>query len=480
YLAPRKGGDFRLEIPGVRHLAMPMMCGEEGIDASGATPSETLKPPVFIDGIISKRGKVDVYKIELKGGEKISAEIFARRYDSPLDAYISISDAKGKILASGDDHEDLSCGLTTHHADPLVEFTPKSTGVYYLRVGDSSGGASEAHAYRLRVSAPVPDFSVCAAPTALNMRNGGAVAVKLKAFKKGGFDAPIRVFMKDLSKGWSQFGGVIPAGSDTGELVIKSPPNFKRRVSVLHAAAVSSIDGKKTYRRVSPCEDMMQAFYYRHYVPFPRFYACAGNNGSFIRPFDRMAFLPIKKPVLVVEGKPRELRLANFQSKAIWQLVPSIAESCKLSAEKFFAESGGVYVKLVPKEGAKIGDSGVFNLSVNIKNRRKIYSLDIVPNIAYKIVSQAEFDADLAAEKKAEAAAKAAKAEADKKAAIAKAAREREAAQKAAAAKAAAEKKAADKAKKDAKKKQKDAAKKQPEKKQPDKKQHRDGADEKK
>ena len=389
-------GDFELNVEGAYHNRIPLMVRGDSIDASGDTSPRKLEIPAEVDGIIAFENKVDTYKVDLVQGEKIIVETFARRYDSPLDSYITISDTKGKILASADDYEDLSYGFVTHHADSRLEFTPKTTGTYLIKVGDTSGKASRSHAYRLSVRKPTPSFSVVATPSVLNMRNGGCEMIKLKAFKKDGFDEPIFVAPKNLPKGWQYFGGKIEKGKDEAELIIKSTRNFKPRVVNFNAIASTRINNQKIVQSVKSCEDMMQAFYYRHNVLFPRFFACTGNTGTHLKWFSYQIFYTPNKPIKIIKGKPYYLYFSKNRIKGYDRLIPVVSGTDKLTVEKFASNQNGTMMVIRLNEKTKVGDKGTFNVTMNTKHGRKVFCVDRIPNISFVVVSQEMIDKEIA------------------------------------------------------------------------------------
>ena len=62
--------------------------------------------PVIVNGRIDRPGDWDVFRFEGRAGQRIVAEVRARRLDSPLDSVLKLTDAAGKRLAFNDDHED--------------------------------------------------------------------------------------------------------------------------------------------------------------------------------------------------------------------------------------------------------------------------------------------------------------------------------------------------------------------------------------
>ena len=103
-----------------------------------------------------------------RAGDQIVAEISARRLDSPVDSVLQLIDSAGKQIAFNDDHEDKGTGLNTHHADSYIMTTLPSNGTYYVRLGDTQHNGGPAYSYRLRLSAPRPDFELRVTPSSLN------------------------------------------------------------------------------------------------------------------------------------------------------------------------------------------------------------------------------------------------------------------------------------------------------------------------
>ena len=116
----------------------------------------------------------------------------ARRLDSPLDSVLKITDAAGKLLAFNDDHEDLEAGINTHDADSYLMVKLPADGTYYVHLGDTAAPGGEEYAYRLRISAPRPDFALRVVPSSVGFRSKGSAALTVYAIRKDGFKGPIK------------------------------------------------------------------------------------------------------------------------------------------------------------------------------------------------------------------------------------------------------------------------------------------------
>jgi len=88
---------------------------------------------------------VDVFRFDGKEGQAVVIEVFAARYGSPLDSFLTLYTADGQIVASNDDH--------AGSADSLIETTLPKSGAYYVSVIDANDQGGPAYVYRLAVRA---------------------------------------------------------------------------------------------------------------------------------------------------------------------------------------------------------------------------------------------------------------------------------------------------------------------------------------
>ncbi len=141
--------------------------------------------PIIINGFIDQPGRWDVFRFHGRAGDEIVAEVIARRLDSPLDSMLKLTDAAGKQLAFNDDYEDKGAGLQTHYADSYLHVTLPTSGACYLYLGDAQHQGGPEYAYRLRLSAPRPDFALRIAPSSLTVRGGMSVPFDGPCFAQG-------------------------------------------------------------------------------------------------------------------------------------------------------------------------------------------------------------------------------------------------------------------------------------------------------
>ncbi len=95
-------------------------------------------------GTIHEARDVDVYRLELKAGQRVSIEVMAERLGTPLDASLMIHDERGKIVDSSDDRIGR---------DPECEIKLSRDGAVFIVLFDANDAGSNLHGYVLKVTA---------------------------------------------------------------------------------------------------------------------------------------------------------------------------------------------------------------------------------------------------------------------------------------------------------------------------------------
>ena len=243
---------------------LPECLEKEPNDSLTAAQPVTL--PAIINGRIDRPGDWDVFRFEGRAGESIVAEVNARRLESPLDSVLELTDAAGKRLAFNDDHEDKADALHTHNADSLIQLTLPADGTYFLRLGDAQNQGGPEYAYRLRISAPRPDFALRVVPSCIHAVSWRMKPITVFALRKDGFDGAIALGFKDSPEGLRLAGGVVPAGQDRVRVTLAIAPWLADSQS-LCLEGRATINGKEVVRTASGADETMQAFFYKHLVP---------------------------------------------------------------------------------------------------------------------------------------------------------------------------------------------------------------------
>jgi hypothetical protein len=274
--------------------------------------AQQLKLPAIVNGRIQQAGDVDVYKFNGREGQRIVAEVFARRLESPLDSYLELTDARGKRIAFNDDHEDKATWWLTHHADSYLAATLSARGIYFLRIGDVQHKGGAEYAYRLRLDAPRPDFELRVTPSAISI--AGTVPVTVHALRKDGFDGEIALALKD-GAGFLLAGGVVPRGQDEVRVTLTAPQRGMSGPVAIRLEGRATVDGRSIVREALPADDRMQAFAYHHLVT-------SGDPGMLVTGRGGMRAIRILTPLplKMAAGSTREVRVElppgvrNFQN----------------------------------------------------------------------------------------------------------------------------------------------------------------------
>ncbi len=244
---------------------LPECLEQEPNDEPSGAQKVTL--PIIINGRMDHPGDWDVFELEGKAGETIVAEVTARRLGSPLDSFLKVTDAAGRIIALNDDHFDAASGLNTDHADSYLMVTLPADGTYHVHLGDTSRRAGKEYAYRLRISHPRPDFELRAVPSKIVIRSNASAAVTVYAIRRDGFDGPIAVRFKDLPEGFESGGATMPADKDVVSLGLKTSLTEMEQPVDLTVVGSATVGEGEIVREAVPAEDRMQAFLWRHLLP---------------------------------------------------------------------------------------------------------------------------------------------------------------------------------------------------------------------
>jgi hypothetical protein len=270
-------------------------CNE--IEDNGTTEdAQHIVLPRIINGRIGKPGDVDIFRFDANAGDEIVAEVYARRLNSPLDSFLWLSDANRKVLGYNDDNGDKNVGLLTHNADSYLRLRLPNTGSYFVRLADSENHGGPDYGYRLRISPPQPDFALLAAPSSINILAGGNVPVTIEALRKDGFNGEIELVLKDAPPGFKLSGARIPAGCDRLRVTLTAPQKPLEQPINLQLEGRAKIDGQTVSRPVTPAEDMMQAFIYRHMVPSQELMVMTGYYKRRAPTFELVDYNSIKIP----------------------------------------------------------------------------------------------------------------------------------------------------------------------------------------
>jgi len=229
--------------------------------------AQKVELPIIINGRIDRRNDGDVFQFAGRAGETIVAEVSARRLDSPLDSVLKLSDAAGKLLAFNDDHEDPEAGANTHPADSYLMAKLPTDGIYYVHLGDTARNGGEEYAYRLRISAPRPDFALRVVPSSVGLRGKSTTPINIQVIRKDGFTGPIKLGLKDPPAGFSSPPVSVAGTQEVARLTLKTDVADRKQPVTLCVEGRAQIQDREVAHEAVAAEDRMQAFLWRHLVP---------------------------------------------------------------------------------------------------------------------------------------------------------------------------------------------------------------------
>jgi len=313
---------------------------EPNDDISGA---QQIALPQVINGRIGRAGDVDVFRFEGHAGDEVVAEVLARRLHSPLDSLLRLTDASGRVLEWNDDHMEKhghlhpDMGLLTHHADSYLSTRLPEDGTYCVHLADAQNHGDDAHAYRLRVGPPRPDFELRATPASLNVLAGRVAPFAVHVLRRDGFEGDVEVALKDPPAGFVLSGGRIPAGRDSIRMTLTAPRPAPKQPVTLQLEGRAQIDGQTVTRPVIPAEDMTQAFLYRHLVPSQELMVAVRAIRWYPLPLEPSGREPVRVPAggsAQVRISPlRRLRLPNIHLVPIDAPEGVLIEDARVAAE---------------------------------------------------------------------------------------------------------------------------------------------------
>ncbi|MDD5727994.1 MAG: PPC domain-containing protein, partial [Victivallales bacterium] len=256
-ISAREGNAPAYKLPEPPPLPLPLTESAK-LPASGETAF-----PVLIKGTVKSPGASESYKIRARQGEKIVAEIFARRLLSPLDSYLTVCGPDGKKIAANDDFPRLKAGVILQDSDSYLCFTAPEAGEYTLRVTDNAGHGGKDYGYYLRIDHERPDFNIYCCPSSLPVEMGGNTPLEIVVDRLEGFHGSIRLQLQAPGQYCFTGNSVIPDGCCRTSVTLSCIPDQNRGAV---SAAITAVSGK-IRKQVIPADELTQAFAYTHLLP---------------------------------------------------------------------------------------------------------------------------------------------------------------------------------------------------------------------
>ncbi len=228
-----------------------------------AVPTNSLV--ATFNGVVAKSGAVASHEFRIDREGDYVFDLLARRHGSPLDARVTVFDAKGKRLARFDDVTNtVHVGSVIQaECDPVgsVHLRP---GNYVAKVADESNHAGRFYTYSLRVHRPAPRFDIWVNRSGIVSRPWWRTPMVFEVFRRDGFKQPITL---EDNEYLTFKPNVIPAESNRMSVVAisrKHPPAFSPNVNIWASAKLGD---QKLRVPATPSDSYNQAFAWDHLVP---------------------------------------------------------------------------------------------------------------------------------------------------------------------------------------------------------------------
>ncbi len=314
--------------------------------------SELLKNQVIYDEI-TKPYEQRYYGLPLDKGESVMVDAMSRRVDSRADLKITLLSLDGKVVGESDDVEDSSQGLMTHHADPSITYKAPQEGLYTLIVEDVQGRSGKDCGYVLRRMKPAAPFEAFVSPANISIAQGGTavfsvdLAVKtrknfggLDRLKVEGLPAGYRVSRLKLDRFTKKWDVSITAPKDAA--LGTFPIEVKAQTLPFKGEEPIEVTAKAT-------DNMMQAFYYTHYIPAAAFVAEIVPAIPYSVRLDPAMEADLEKSIIIEKG------VTTIPVKVFIDRQAGFDKELELELSK---KSKGVYlnetVKVAPHETEKV------------------------------------------------------------------------------------------------------------------------------
>ncbi|CAN5570250.1 hypothetical protein BH10PLA2_BH10PLA2_21610 [soil metagenome] len=255
--------------------------------------AQRLTLPCGVSGRINKPRDVDCFAFQGVKNKPVTFEVRARRFGtswcSPLDSYLDVVDAKGKVLATNDDAIGKDSRLT---------YTPPMDGNFCLRIRDLNHRGGDAFVYYLEATRAEPDFRITFDPDklAVGPRGNGVCFVRIERIN--GFTGPVEVKMDGL-----------PPGLSASTLTIG--PTMTQGVLVLHAVE-SAVPDASVFRVFGKATLLGGTEITRQATAREEIYLPGGGRGLF-QVSTPVAAVTISPDIAAVQVEPEEVVLSPGQ-----------------------------------------------------------------------------------------------------------------------------------------------------------------------
>ncbi len=230
----------------------PVPRDQSGVDeGETASPEDTLPPedsepgiaPIEGFGTLGEPGESDRVRFSAKAGQSLLVKVDAVDFGFSTDPVLTVEKDDGGVIREVDD------GKQDRDAEYL--FKAPADGVYAARVADRYRRGGEGMRYRLSVAEPVPDFSAVSDKSALTVKSGESVSVKVTVTRGNGHVQPLELSLERTPPGVAVKPVTLDAKATTGELKLDIAAEAKAHsgpITVLVREVAASEGGESRSR----------------------------------------------------------------------------------------------------------------------------------------------------------------------------------------------------------------------------------------
>jgi hypothetical protein len=261
-MAGLDGFEYRLRND--RGSSNPFLIGIAGApvvldNGNNETPetAQEVPLPCEIAGHIEKLRDRDWYTFTAKKGEVYNIEILSNRLGSPTMMYFMLRTDKSEIKESDNNQDFLSRKFYMDVIDPpSYRFVVPADGKYQLLISSHSADtiAEPRHFYRVRITAPRPDFHLIALatgeyrPAGTTVLAGGTEAFTVFALRQDGFVGDVAISAEGLPPGVTAAPQTIGGDLRESRFVVSAAPGAATWTGEIKIRGTATIQGKKVTR----------------------------------------------------------------------------------------------------------------------------------------------------------------------------------------------------------------------------------------
>lgn len=182
-----------------------------------------LSAPGAGNGVISRPGDVDFWRVDLKKGQTIDVHVYGRRLRSPLDSLMRVHDASGKELSVSDD----SAG-----PDSYVRFKAPADAEYRISVTDHLRRGGPTSVYRVeltpvrpRVTLGIPEVAQFSQERQTIVVPRGNRYAALVSARREGYGGDLSLDVQGLPAGLSWKAESFPRGTNGVPVLFEAAPD---------------------------------------------------------------------------------------------------------------------------------------------------------------------------------------------------------------------------------------------------------------